>query len=165
MRAITNVQQRVLVTVYGLIQATTTMPLDSAAIKNLSQINPSCGAVGNIASSTILGVTAVKVERSDAKVKEVFWRAPSLGCISLSINRFRKTGSGQEVLISQREVTSITLGEPDVSLFTVPAFYQEEASSAVIKHLFEPYPTAKMPDQPDADSNYHASRIAAGLEK
>jgi len=56
------------------------------------------------------------------------------------------------------EVMELKLGEPDASLFSIPADYQELPPSAVTKLLYKPYPDKTPPDRADDDKAYYAAR-------
>ena len=55
------------------------------------------------------------------------WRAPALDCTSLKAVLERT--ENQKTLVFNNTVTSVTLGEPDPALFSIPSEYREVAPS------------------------------------
>ena len=122
MRIITDIQRKLSISLFGLIQATTTGPIPPALVKVMkSPGGGSCGAKSVAENSTLLGVPVLKVETNDSHGHLFGWRAPTLDCIYMKKVHYIKTPAGQEVLVTTYDVTNVQLGEPDASLFSVPA--------------------------------------------
>lgn len=63
------------------------------------------------------------------------WLAPALGCMALREKRWMAKYGGPLVLVFDKEVTSLTLGEPPAALFEIPAGLVERSPQAVLNEF------------------------------
>jgi hypothetical protein len=110
----------------------------------------------------ILGVEVVEVK--DAQGSR--WLAPSLGCFEMRRKLQRTDSSGRVTSVNLYEVKSMNLGEPDPSLFAIPASYREVPPSELSRLWCLRRDCRLTPDQQKAvaeqaarlDAQYHAHR-------
>jgi hypothetical protein len=82
-------------------------------------------AIGNEQRSAIESIHARYNRASDFES----WRAPSLGCLELGRKAVFLNANGSVSDTSELILEFVTQGEPDLSLFTVPAEYEEVTPS------------------------------------
>ncbi|MGH9407658.1 MAG: hypothetical protein ACRD3D_17700 [Terriglobia bacterium] len=125
------------VTVDPMTQSRTTYPLTSKDLAHYKSAEANCAASPGAATSTILGYAAVKsARRGPAARGKVFstedWRAPALGCLSLSrVTVWTNSATGAVTDRQVRKVLTIIEGDP-TALFTVPSGYGERSPSEVL---------------------------------
>lgn len=104
---------------------------------------PTSCTVGNQQSemSTMLGHEVVKVVTSEIpgqpSSRKVQWRAPELNCLPLRTQAREVLADGTLGSYSIEEVTSLSLGAPDKSMFEIPPNFQERSPSSVMERARE----------------------------
>jgi hypothetical protein len=131
---------------------TTTYLSDPSAAK-LQQKPTSCTEDPNPEHSTLLGYDVLKVVDkvpSDSgkmvpiRIRTESWVSPELDCLALKRSVY-VTKDGPEVLTNLHEITNLVVGDPDPSLFAVPAGYTERSPSAVMSEYNRLHPEAPGP--------------------
>jgi hypothetical protein len=110
---------------------------------------PQCGQDSNALRSGLLGYPVVRdeqqmvVQSNGTTGRVESWRAPDLDCLALHETHTLVQTDGQ-TFANIRDVTSIRLGggEPDSTLFQVPASYTERSPSEVMTEFNRRYPAA-----------------------
>jgi hypothetical protein len=96
-----------------------------------------------VGEDTVAGQEVVVVERElptgegQPKRKETDWRAPALGCQTLTYKVEDQQADGSWWLRTEGRVVSLTLEEPDPKLFDDGADYTEAKPSEVQRKLLE----------------------------
>jgi len=91
----------------------------------------------------VAGIRAVEYlyETADQRVVQRIAFAPSLGCTAVAFTLSERNASGLPVSEDTLKLVFATLAEPDRTLFTIPAGYQETRSE-------EPWPYISMNNFP-----------------
>ncbi len=128
-----------------LTESRTTTPL-SARYADYLRVKPkSCGEGGALEKELIHGQAVFKVMNEytlpNGEVDRVErWMAPGLDCFPLREKFSKGPKAGPFHLKLTREVTSLKVGEPDPSFFSVPAHFKERSASAVAAEFKRKYP-------------------------
>jgi hypothetical protein len=117
-------------------------------------------------TSTLLGYAVVKVVTNETagqpSVRKVQWRAPALNCFPLKTEAQEVMADGSLGSSSIEEVTNLSLGTPERSIFEIPANYQERSPSSVMERARELKGQARCEDckagNRKLDEVYQASR-------
>ena len=127
LRMILDLSKPARLTVYPALSAVTTFPLDQREADGERRQQTSCGGGATAVKSARMGyeVVSQRPTRDIPNLPSHFpdvevWVAPALGCIRLE-ETMRRDGKA----VSVRQAENIRLGDPDPSLFEVPADYQE----------------------------------------
>lgn len=79
------------------------------------------------AEADIAGIRSIEYTgRRSERETHTYWLAPSLGCAQMKAIVSSRNSFGLPTKYSRIEVTSVRLGEPEPSLFRVPAGYRPE---------------------------------------
>lgn len=77
--------------------------------------------------STILGLRTVRIRLAYDNVVQTHWLAPDLNCTAIRFEEQLKDEKGTVTDRFERTASSIKLGQPEASLFTIPAHYKESS--------------------------------------
>lgn len=146
-------------------ESVTTYMLSPAEVAGLSgpvQCRP--GEAGAGGTGVILGFPTIKqthrVEAGFRSAVQESWVAPALNCLPLRVVT-DVVDNGRPKAHIVEEAVSVTLGDPDPSLFAVPDGYTERSPSEVFaekaKRAGRPCTTCALPTTQGLDAVYHAS--------
>ena len=85
----------------------------------------------------ILGHAVIALARQIADEKTTIWRAPDLACQALEVRTETLQPDGSYKLKAETKAVSLIVGEPDTSLFEVPATYSSEKPSDLLWKEYE----------------------------
>jgi hypothetical protein len=119
-----------------LTHSITTVHYDDASLAKYTTKPGSCAVDSPAESAQILGYTVLKSTREgpktpDGERRTVRWVAPALDCYALKKTLLIAKAGGPLLPVTLSEVRSIVPGEPDPSLFAIPADRTERAPSEV----------------------------------
>ncbi len=133
-----DVPNRRSVTFDTLTQSITTSNMSSDHISAVTAIPAQCKVDSPLQSSTRLGVQVLKFTHDipSSQPGEVYtmesWVAPSLNCYPLQETLHIAAPDGSSLPMFVREVTFLTVGEPDPQLFVIPEGMTERPPSVVL---------------------------------
>jgi hypothetical protein len=136
-RGVWNVVARLAFTVDERTRSVSSVPYSDAAI-NANKQSRSCGynlpaESMYLLSHEVFKSTGTVISFSGGEKRyDEDWIAPDLGCYSLKRVTFRQKPGQPLIGATVTEVTRVTIGEPDPSLFDVPAGYAERSPSAIL---------------------------------
>lgn len=111
-------------------ESITTYRSSPAEIRGRSMVVPGCNSLP--AAGTLLGYPVVlwhlQKTAGPREINEERWLAPSLGCFTMK-RSYTVSIQGGPPARTTDEVTSLTVGHPDASLFAIPANYVERSPS------------------------------------
>jgi hypothetical protein len=149
-RQITFMDGRSVTVVDAFKMKTTWRPIPARALEDWNarrlRGTPDCVQVAGqarVGEDTVAGQEVVVVERElptgegQPKRKETDWRAPALGCQTLTYKVEDQQADGSWWLRTEGRVVSLTLEEPDPKLFDDGADYTEAKPSEVQRKLLE----------------------------
>jgi hypothetical protein len=143
-------------------ESTSTYPLPSNYSAVIAKQASACGAAAGSSEPLILGYHVVLVHDAHtygngASNMRDHWEAPELNCFALRSVEFATKRPGENAPHNEAEVTNITLGEPDPTLFSIPQNFVERSPSE--RHAeFERRFGLHAPTPPQADDVYFSSR-------
>lgn len=160
-KTIIDVLSQKRIVVDGLTESLTTYNLRKDDIIALQSKPTSCGEAPSAERSSILGYEVVKVIRDWSPPSEAInriesWKALALDCYPLK-EIFYHGQPGSTVVTNIRQVTAVSIGEPNLDLFAVPAGYVERPPTAVYREHENRYPNAPLsvgPRNPEQDRAY-----------
>lgn len=122
----------------GLTDSVTTYRISDTELPRMVTRTEQCAtSQPGAARVSMLGHEVVRDEREykhNASTKRVdAWRAPALNCLALKETFTLTQADGSQFVTNLREVTSVVLGEPDASLFSIPVHYKERSPSEVFQ--------------------------------
>lgn len=149
-RMVADTRRRVTFSTDDLTRSVTTAPFEDAqrSQKPVSCVADSPEQVSQILDFRVLKSTSKTTSQPDGEsFYHERWIAPDLNCLALKAIHYRSKGAGKFAVATLTEVTSITLGEPEPSLFEQPApEYAEKPPSQVLTEMQAlkgtPIPTA-----------------------
>ena len=116
-------------------------------------------------TDTMLGYQVRKVVKDslstgERKVRFEAWLAPALNCDPLKTVNWGSRNDGPFFMLEEIVVTSITPGDPDAALFTIPTNYVERSPGEVQAEYARRYnvSAADQCDTTTVDAAYHISR-------
>ena len=137
-------------TVHSAVKAVTTFPLDQRQADGYRRQRQSCDGGAAAIKSTMMGYEVVRQQRQPCRpnIPNSFpdvemWLAPALACIRLE-ETMKEDGKVRLV----RQAENIRLGDPDPSLFAVPAEYTELSPMQVEARFKEWFPDLYRPEEP-----------------
>jgi len=133
-RMVLNLPEARRVTVDPQTESLTTYKVTQAEVKMLSAPNPTCPVSAGATPATFLGYPVLvdhkQITAGSRQFDEERWVAPSLNCVALKRSD-RAFESGKFIARTTEEALSLHLGDPDPSLFDLPANYTERKPSQV----------------------------------
>ncbi|HVN81194.1 MAG TPA: hypothetical protein VMW38_19555 [Terriglobia bacterium] len=128
-----------------LTESRTTSPLSARYVQYLLTKPKSCGEGSAAERDKILEQEVIKVQNEynlpNGKVDRVErWLAPALNCFPLRERFSRGPKKGPFELKMTRDVTMLSLGEPDSKLFLSPPGFKERTASEVATEFKRKYP-------------------------
>jgi hypothetical protein len=145
MRIVVDPNQLRRIVADGLTESTTTTHLSQEYAESFKTKPSSCGAEPQAERRTYLGYETLRISRSvksgsASTIVVEQWLAPALNCYPLRETYLRPAEGRDPIVVTEREVTSVTPGEPDSSLFDIPSAYKERAPTAVFAEFARRYP-------------------------
>lgn len=143
------------VSVDPMTQSRTTYPMGPKELAHYKNLRVNCASSPGAATSAILGYAVVKAARSGpAASGKVFstenWRAPALGCFSLSqVTVWTNSATGAATDRKVRKVLTIIEGDPVAALFIIPSDYVECSPGEVLALFASKY---QKPDHSRTDA-------------
>ncbi len=144
-KTILDVKARQRVELEPLTQSRTTSPLSTRYAQYLSAKPQSCGESAISEKTRIHGLEVLKVQNDytlpSGEIDRVErWVAPVLDCFPLRERFSKGPKAGPFTLKMTRDVTSITRGEPNPSLFLPASQFKERSASEVAEEFKRKYP-------------------------
>ena len=143
------------VSVDPMTQSRTTYSMGPKELAHYKNSRVNCAASPSATTSTILGYAVTKATRSGpAAAGKNFstedWRAPALGCLSLSrVTVWTNSATGVVTDRQVRKVLTIVEGDSAESLFMVPSNYVERSPGEVLALFASKY---QKPDHSRTDT-------------
>jgi hypothetical protein len=141
-RMILDLSKPARLTVYPMLKAVTTFPLDQPQADGERRQQQSCDGGATAIKSTRMGyeVVSQRPTRDIPNLPSHFpdvevWVAPALGC-----TRLEETMRRDRKVVTLRQAENIKLGDPDPSLFEVPADYEELSPMQLGQRFKELFP-------------------------
>jgi hypothetical protein len=151
-RKILDVAARQEIVLDATTSSKTTYPIATSVLNRMVLPPQRCSSATNSPHRRIMGYDTefeTHGDATDARVEE--WRAPALNCIAL-VTRVSRTNEGQEVVLQNRTVTSVTEEAPPDSWFNVPSDYIERSPGEVAAEYYMRYPSAAPAREASKDS-------------
>ncbi len=115
--------------------------------------NPLARRSSRLGYEVIENIYKYQTPQGDNQVVE--WRAPMLNCAPLEERYILTKSDGSEFVTNIRTVVNIAMGEPDSSLFSIPARYVERSPSAMMEEYARRYdPSSPARDYSKLDQAY-----------
>lgn len=129
-------------------QSLTTTKLSKSNLEMLASRLTACRDSASVERVKVLGFSTVRetIRWADAQDHGDQWVAQVLDCYPLRLKVY--LGANRSGSRNEREVTAVSLGEPDGGLFAIPSEYVERAPSDVMDGLSKEFPQAKILPSP-----------------
>ena len=161
LRMILDLSKLARLTVHSTLKAVTTFPLDQRQAEGARRERQSCDGGATAIKSARMGYEVV----SQRPIRDIpnlpshfpdveVWVAPALGCI-----RLEETMKRDGKVVTLRQAENIRLGDPDPSLFAVPADYTELSPMQVDARFKELFPDQYRPERPCEDEACQHARV------
>jgi hypothetical protein len=143
-------------------ESTSTYPLPSNYAAELERRASTCKNAEDESGTKILGYRVVLVhsghtyENGASNVHD-HWEAPELNCFALRSIDFATRKPGVKAPHNEADVVSVTRGEPDSVMFSIPQNFIERSPSQRHAEFVRRY-GGTAPTPPQADENYFAGR-------
>jgi hypothetical protein len=144
-KTIIDLKSRQRIELEPLTESKTTSALSARYAQYLQTKPKACADGSSLERSQVQGQEAIRVQNDynlpSGEVDRVErWLAPALDCFPLREKISRGPKSGPFTLKMTRDVTALTLGDPDPSLFQVKPNFKERSASEVAAEFKRKYP-------------------------